>query len=43
MKLGLEMYHLNTFHLTKNEGGNQRAAGGASENPLKNYMKLMKS
>ena len=43
MKLGLDMNHLNTFHLTKNEGGNQRAAGGASEKPLKNYMKLMKS
>ena len=36
------MYHLNTFHLPKNEGGDQRPAGGAYEKPLKGAVKLTK-
>ena len=40
MKLGPDIYHLNTFHLPKNEGGDQRPAGGAHKKPLKNATKL---
>ena len=42
MKLGPDMYHLNTFHLSKNEVGDQRAAGGAYEKPFKNATELTK-
>ena len=42
MKLGPDMYHVNTFHLPKNEGGDQRPAEGAYEKPLKDAMKLIK-
>ena len=37
------MYYLKTFHLSKNESVNQRAAGGASKKPPKNPIKSTKS
>ena len=36
------MYHLNTFHLPQNKGGDQRPAGGAYEKPLIGAVKLTK-
>ena len=37
------MYHLNTFHLHTNGGGNEWVVGGAFKKPSKNAMKLTKS
>ena len=35
IKLGPDMYHLNTFPLTRNEGGNRWVGGGACKKPNK--------
>ena len=47
MKLGPEMYHVNSFHLQENEGGSQSGGGGGVESvykkPWKNAMNLTKS
>ena len=41
MKLGPDMYHLNTFNIPKNGGVNEWAAGGgAIKKPPENAMKL---
>ena len=40
IKLGPDMYHLNTFPLPRNEGVNRWAAGGAPKKQLKNGKKL---
>ena len=40
MKLGRDMYHLNTFPLPKNEGVCPWAGGGASTKPPENTIKL---
>ena len=42
MKLGPDMYLLNTFRLQRNEGVNQWAGEGAYKKPLKNAIKLTK-
>ena len=34
MKLGLYMYHLNTFNIANNEGANEWAGGGGTKKPL---------
>ena len=43
MKLAWNIHHLNTFHLLKTEGVNQRAAKSAFEKPPENVMSLSKS
>ena len=44
MKLGLYLYHLNTFNIPNNEGVNEWAGGGgATKKPLENAMKLRES
>ena len=35
MKLGWDMYHLNTFHLEQNEGGSEWAGGGCIQKTIK--------
>ena len=40
IKLGPDMYHLNTFPLPRNEGANRWVAGGTPKKPLKNGKKL---
>ena len=40
MKLGPDMYLLNTFRLQRNEGVNQWVGEGAYKKPLKNAIKL---
>ena len=43
IKLVPDMYHLNTFHLNKNEGGSEWAGGGAFKKPSQNARKFTKS
>ena len=49
MKLGPEMYHVNSFHLQENEGGSQSVGGWGEgvesvyKKPWKNAMNLTKS
>ena len=46
MKLGPDMYHLNTFNISKNESANEWAGGrewGATKKPPENAMKLKES
>ena len=43
MKLDPDIYHLNTFHIPKNEGVNDWVGGGASKKQPKNAIKLTKS
>ena len=40
MKLGPDMYHLNTFNMIKHEGVNEWAGGDATKKPPENAMKL---
>ena len=35
MKLGRDMYHLNTFHLQQNEGGSEWAGGECIQKTIK--------
>ena len=35
MKLGRDMYHVNTFHLHQNEGGSELAAGRGIQKTIK--------
>ena len=35
MKLGPDMYHLNTFHFDRNEGGSERAGGWGIQKTIK--------
>ena len=44
MKLGPDMYHLNTFNVSKHKGVNKWAGGGgASKKPPENVIKLRES
>ena len=43
MKLGPDVYHLNTFNIPKHEGVNERGDGGAIKKPAENAMKLRES
>ena len=43
MKLGPDMYHLNTFNLPKHEGVKEWMGGGASKKSPENAMKLGES
>ena len=43
MKFVRYMYHLNTFQLLKTKDVNRGAAEGASKNPPKNTMNILKS
>ena len=47
MKLGPDMYHLNTFNIPKHEGVNEWAGGGgeggATKKPPENAIKLRES
>ena len=40
IKLGPDIYHLNTFPLLRNEGVTQWTGGGTSKKPQKNTIKL---
>ena len=40
MKLGPDMYHLNTFNIPKHEGVNKSVVGGTYKKTLENAMKL---
>ena len=42
MKLGPEMYHVNTFHLDQNEGGSELAAGRGIQNTIKRCHEINK-
>ena len=41
MKLGPDMYHLNTFNIPKHEDINECAGGVANKKPLENAMKII--
>ena len=43
MKLGLNMYHLNTSNISKHEGVNKWAGGDATKKTPENFMKLGES
>ena len=43
MKLGPDMYHLNSFNIPKNEGVNEWAGGGATKKSPENAVKLRES
>ena len=42
MKLVPDMYHLNTFHLNKNEGSSEWAGGGRIQKTIKKCQEIHK-
>ena len=43
MKIGLDVYHLNTFNIPNYEGVNEWASRGATKKTTKNALKLRES